>query len=443
MQDAVADAAIARRVLAREPAGYADLYDRYAAPLYAYCYTMLGDRERAAAALGMTLMIAVCRLDELRDPDRLRPWLYALARNECRCRAHGRAGPGLAGFASAGAGKVRDGGHGSEAPRAQEGEPLAAAELSHAAIVAAAMRGLSLDDREAVELCLRHHLAGLDLADVLGMPARRAHAVVTRASVRLRPVLGTLLVARWGREDCPDLAGMLVGWDGRPTAMLSRRVRRHIGYCDTCRARERRELPSGGLAGVLAETAQPAPPPGLRDEVLRELAVTPGAAAEGDLIVELVAHRAGSFGSSGFPPPPGRRSWRADHPQQVAGAAASLAALGAVIVLYGVIPGGGTPSAGLVQPTGSAAVASSTGGASGTRAGPGGGSASAGPTPSPAGPVPGVTPAGLTAAPSTSPASSPASNGSPTRSASASKSASPARSPFSPIKSPSPTKSRR
>ena len=443
MQDAVADAAIARRVLARDPAGYADLYDRHAAPLYAFCYTMLGDRERAAAALGMTLMVAVCRLGELRDPDRLRPWLYALARNECRCRAHGRAGPGLAGFASAGAGRVRDGGHGSQAPRAQEGEPLAAAELSHAAIVAAAMRGLSLDDREAVELCLRHHLAGLDLADVLGMPARRAHAVVTRASVRLRPVLGTLLVARWGREDCPDLAGMLVGWDGQATAMLNRRVRRHIGYCDTCRARERRELPSGGLAGLLAETAQPAPPPGLRDEVLRELAVTAGAAAEGDLIVELVAHRAGSFGSSGFPPPPGRRSWRADHPKQVAGAAASLAALGAVIVLYSVIPGGGTPSAGLVQAPGSAAAASSTGGASGARAGPGGGSASAGPTPSPAGPVPGVTPAGLTAAPSTSPASSSASNGSPTRSASASKSASPARSPFSPTKSPPPTKSRR
>ena len=94
MQDAVADAAIARRVLAREPAGYADLYDRYSAPLYAFCYTMLGDRERAAVALGMTFMIAVCRLDELRDPDRLRPWLYALARNECRCRASWPGGPG-------------------------------------------------------------------------------------------------------------------------------------------------------------------------------------------------------------------------------------------------------------------------------------------------------------------------------------------------------------
>ncbi len=122
MQDPAADATIARQVLAREPGGYAALYDRYAAPLYAYFCSMLGGQERAGGALGVTLMIAACRLGELRDPGRLRPWLYALAGNECRCRVYRRAGPGPAGFASAEASSnLRDGGPGRQAPRGAGG----------------------------------------------------------------------------------------------------------------------------------------------------------------------------------------------------------------------------------------------------------------------------------------------------------------------------------
>ena len=309
-----ADVAIARQVLARESTGYSRLYDRHAAPLYAYCYSMLEHQERAAGALGVTFITAAYRLGELRELDRLRPWLYALARNECRCRADGCAGSGPAEFASVDAGNLRDGGHSSEVPQAEGCEPLAAAEFSNTVIVAAAMRGLSVDDREAVELCLRHHLIGLDLGDALGMPTRRAYKAVTRASVRLRQALGAMLVARWGREDCPDLDGMLADWDGRPAVLLNQRVRRHIGYCDSCRARERRELPSGALAGVLAKAAQPTPSPGLRDAVLRVLAVMPGTAAEGDPIADLVLHRVGAFGSSGFPAPSRRGNWQPTTP---------------------------------------------------------------------------------------------------------------------------------
>src|SRR5215467_14638918 len=89
MQDRPADVVIAGGVLAGEPTGYAELYDRYATPLYAYCHSILLDQQRAVNALAVTFMIAVCRLGELRDADRLRPWLYALARHECRCRADG------------------------------------------------------------------------------------------------------------------------------------------------------------------------------------------------------------------------------------------------------------------------------------------------------------------------------------------------------------------
>ncbi|HXZ76641.1 MAG TPA: sigma-70 family RNA polymerase sigma factor [Streptosporangiaceae bacterium] len=349
MRDSAADVAIAERVLDGEPAGYTELYDRYAGQLYAYCYNMLGGQEQAVGALGMTFMIAVCRLGQLPDSDRLRPWLYALARNECRrYRRNGRAGSSPVVFAPPNlsadqqAELPQDGGRGGWASWAEDGELLAAARFSSAETLAAGMRTLSLRDREAVELCLRHNLIGPDLSDVLGIPVGRVHKVITRAWARLQRTLRTLLVARWGREDCPDLDGMLASWDGQPTAMVRRRVRRHMGVCDSCRAREWRELPSGALAGLLAEAPQPAPPPGLRDQVLRLLAeIAHGTPTEGDLILELVARRAGSFGSSGFPAVSRQGGkWRTDQGLWVAAAAVAVAVAGVVTILSGVIAGG-------------------------------------------------------------------------------------------------------
>ncbi len=69
-------------IVAGEPGGIAEAYDRYAASLYAYCHWLL-PRPQAAEALRDTFLIAVSRLDGLGDPDRLEAWLHAVARNEC------------------------------------------------------------------------------------------------------------------------------------------------------------------------------------------------------------------------------------------------------------------------------------------------------------------------------------------------------------------------
>ena len=69
-------------VVAGERDGIAEVYDRYAASLYAYCHSMLPKPE-AAEVVQDTFLIAVSRLDGLRDPDRLDAWLHAVARNEC------------------------------------------------------------------------------------------------------------------------------------------------------------------------------------------------------------------------------------------------------------------------------------------------------------------------------------------------------------------------
>ena len=47
---------------------------------------MLGDPEDAADAVQDMFVIAAARLGGLGDPRKLRPWLYAVARNECHAR---------------------------------------------------------------------------------------------------------------------------------------------------------------------------------------------------------------------------------------------------------------------------------------------------------------------------------------------------------------------
>ena len=78
-------------IVAGDADGIAEAYDRYAASLYAYDHWLLPGPE-AAEVVQDTFLIAVSRLDGLRDPDRLDAWLHAVARNEC-LRRLGAGGP--------------------------------------------------------------------------------------------------------------------------------------------------------------------------------------------------------------------------------------------------------------------------------------------------------------------------------------------------------------
>ena len=73
------DREIVAAIAAGDPGGLAEAYDEYAESLYGYCHRMLGEPEDAAYAIQDTFVIAAARLGDLRDPRKLRPWLYAVA----------------------------------------------------------------------------------------------------------------------------------------------------------------------------------------------------------------------------------------------------------------------------------------------------------------------------------------------------------------------------
>src|SRR5690348_1454139 len=83
MRFPVGDDRLVARIRAGDERAFELAYDRYHAQLLAFCRHMLGSREEAEDALQRVFVSAHRQL--LRDdrPVRLKPWLYAIARNRC------------------------------------------------------------------------------------------------------------------------------------------------------------------------------------------------------------------------------------------------------------------------------------------------------------------------------------------------------------------------
>jgi len=71
----VEDREIVAAIVAGDPAGLAEAYDRYAAALYTYCKTMLRESADASDAVQDTFVITSTKVAQLRDPAKLRTWL--------------------------------------------------------------------------------------------------------------------------------------------------------------------------------------------------------------------------------------------------------------------------------------------------------------------------------------------------------------------------------
>jgi RNA polymerase sigma factor (sigma-70 family) len=326
------DPEVVAAIVAGDPVGLAEAYDRYALPLYSYCRAMLPEPADAADAVQDTFLVATAKVRNLRDPGKLRSWLYAVARNECLRRL--RAGKALSALEEA-----------ADMPIQAPEIGIAAERVELQQLVRDAIDGLNPGERDVIELSLSHELAGDELADALGVSRKHAHAQLSRARSQLERSLGALIVARTGRQACPDLDAMLAGWDGQMTVLMRKRISRHIERCEVCGERKRRELTPALFVGAMPIVALF---PGFREQLLKMLADRSPAGMAHRLAV---ANRAGPFGPNGFPKsisPPGAGPWHrvVHHPYARAGAATSVVAAGVIAAVVIAVPHHGPPSAG-------------------------------------------------------------------------------------------------
>lgn len=276
----VADGTLARQAAAGDRAAFAALYDRFNAEIYGFSVRMLSNRSDAADVTQDVFVRAIEKLPQLREPDRVRAWLFTIARHECFARTKRRSrtmatdpldlGADMASTNRSTAGLVE------------------ANELTQ--LVWDAAKGLAPEDRAVLDLKLKRDLDGADLAEALGVPHDQLHKVTGRAMERFERSIVSLVLARGARRDCSVLAGLVETDDVELTPVLRKRIARHAQDCDAC---ERRRKILVNPSTMVASAHEVGPSLALRDQVLQ--------AAFSHSFTGTSAVRSLSWGADGFP----------------------------------------------------------------------------------------------------------------------------------------------
>ncbi|WP_369391043.1 hypothetical protein AB5J72_27930 [Streptomyces sp. CG1] len=222
------------RTLAQRPPAR---YEPYLDGLFTYCLSVLCDHDAATAALGDVLALAERRGHRVPEAagDR-RAWLYALARWACLRKLaeakQKRQATHAAGRAAA-ASRVPEQ---TVAPEAQEQRRR---ELSLLAWPEAA--GTTPEQREALELAVRHHLAAHEVAAVLGMEPAAARDLLATAACEVERTRAALAVVETG--GCPSVAHLTGDSRLVLSTALRRELVRHVDDCPRCRRTAERAVP--------------------------------------------------------------------------------------------------------------------------------------------------------------------------------------------------------
>jgi RNA polymerase sigma factor (sigma-70 family) len=207
-----------------EETAFEHIYDRHSRELLAFCRYMLGSQHDAEDAVQNTFASAY---RALRADDRavaLRPWLFAIARNECLSVLRQRR-PCT---------EIRDAPAPREDPsdRVQQREDLRD--------VLASLGELPERQRAALVLSELHGFGHRDIAALLGVRTEQIKAYVFQART-------SLVSERLAHgADCGNIRAQLA--TARGAALLRGHLRRHVRVCAGCRdyaaavSRQRRQL---------------------------------------------------------------------------------------------------------------------------------------------------------------------------------------------------------
>ncbi|MGW4512711.1 BACON domain-containing protein [Streptomyces sp. NPDC004393] len=232
----------ARTTAQRPPARY----EPYLDGLFTYCLSVLCDHDTATAALGDALALAERRGTRAPDtPDDCRAWLYALARWSClrrlaearRSRQAGHAagrGRGTRAYREADDRRAAEAIAGASAPEGAVPEEIRQQrrqELAQLAWPEAA--GTTPEQREALELAVRHQLTAREVAAVLGMDLAAARELLASAACEVERTRAALAVVETG--SCPSVARLTDDHQFVLSATLRRELVRHVDDCPRCR----------------------------------------------------------------------------------------------------------------------------------------------------------------------------------------------------------------
>ncbi|WP_329622741.1 hypothetical protein OG357_21800 [Streptomyces sp. NBC_01255] len=307
----------------RPPARYEAALDG----LYTYCLSVLCEHDTATAVLGDVLAVAErhhgrCPSDE----EGRAAWLYALARWAClRTLGEQR--------------RKRQGAHtGRPAVTAPEPPPVSdetaehrRAELARLAWPEAA--GTTPEQREALELAVRHGLSHRQIAAVLSLDPLAARELLAMAACEVERTRAALAVVETG--SCPTVARLTGDHRVLLSAALRAELVRHVDDCPRCRRAAERVGATGPWPG-----AAPRPPDRL------PLVEAPRAAAYMAML-HVPRARAGAprFTPTGFPMDPKDHTARRDRLRARAVTTTVVAAVVAAPVLALWTSYRGTPAA--------------------------------------------------------------------------------------------------
>jgi hypothetical protein len=340
--------------------GRAAAYDAYADGLHTYAIWLLRDHDAAVDALYCTFVLADRHVTQLRQPEHIQPWLYAIMRRECSLRnlpttaltdssqpslqssvqsplpSSSPSSSSSLSFLAADGGGSPDPVSGRLRPPGGSADPsgsLASLErnLRRAefhSLEWPESEGLAPAHREILELTIRHGLdsQGLGLVLGLGQSGRAGRAgrggdvggggavggfvngaigsvgsqgfgVLADAWRELERSLAAVAVAKASREHCAQLAELTFGWSGRLTAVLRAPLTDHVDGCTRCQHYLHTVIGTSAAPTILPFVAAPR---ALREILLSELH-DPRIALRLGIDHELIAARIQWFAPNGFP----------------------------------------------------------------------------------------------------------------------------------------------
>jgi RNA polymerase sigma factor (sigma-70 family) len=230
--------------LARDPAGgLAAVYQAYSARLYTYALTMLRDPAGAQDVVHDALLVASGSIGQLRDPAKLRPWLYAITRNECLRALRGR-------------NRFSDADEVIDVPDDSIDFDAGLRREEASRLIAQGMAVMNPADRDILSLALQHDLDVERISQITGAKPNALHARLSRARAGLSDAISALALYRTRGRDCSELAAIVA--DQPLSPLLRKRIARHIKECADCERRRR-----GALAALGPAMAAPVfiPPP--------------------------------------------------------------------------------------------------------------------------------------------------------------------------------------